>query len=124
MVKMMKFTLSAMMAVALVAALGGPVAALELLMVEKPGCAWCQRWDDEIAPIYPRTDEGHHAPLYRANIHDLPRGVQFRTPIIFTPTFVLIDESREVGRITGYSGQDMFWGLLGELLGKQAPRGR
>jgi thioredoxin-related protein len=37
-------------------------------------------------------------------------------PVRYTPTFVLMDRGREVGRITGYIGDDAFWGLLGKLL--------
>jgi len=33
----------------------------------------------------------------------------------FTPTFILVDDGREVGRIEGYPGEDFFWGLLGMM---------
>ena len=36
--------------------------------------------------------------------------------IVFTPTFVLWHEGREIGRIVGYLGEDFFWGQLGELI--------
>jgi hypothetical protein len=39
-------------------------------------------------------------------------------PITASPTFVLIDDGREVGRITGYPGADFFWGMLAELIAK------
>ena len=38
--------------------------------------------------------------------------------IIYTPTFVLVDDGEEVGRITGYAGEEFFWGLLGIELKK------
>jgi hypothetical protein len=31
-----------------------------------------------------------------------------------------MDGGREVGRIVGYSGEDHFWGLFGELLARLA----
>jgi hypothetical protein len=37
-------------------------------------------------------------------------------PTRFTPTFVLVADGREVGRITGYPGEDFFWGLLQRLI--------
>lgn len=117
-VRLMRFLFSSAFLIVLLTMLSGPVMALELLMVERPGCGWCRRWNEEIAPVYPRTDEGRRAPLYRADVNDLPRGVRFRSPIVFTPTFVLIDDAREVGRITGYSSEDAFWGMLGEMLSK------
>ena len=41
-----------------------------------------------------------------------------KSPVRFTPTFVLIDEEREIGRIEGYPGQEFFWGLLENLVRK------
>jgi hypothetical protein len=29
-----------------------------------------------------------------------------------------MDEGREIGRIRGYPGEDFFWGLLGDLIGR------
>jgi hypothetical protein len=93
-----------------------PAAALELLMVERDGCVWCARWHRELGAIYPKTDEGRAAPLTRADLASLPAGVRFGGPVVFTPTFVLVDDGREVGRITGYADDAQFWGLLGRLL--------
>src|SRR3546814_8272543 len=45
-----------------------PAAAAELIMLERPGCAWCLRWDREIAQIYPKTAEGHQAPLRQVDV--------------------------------------------------------
>ncbi len=41
-----------------------------------------------------------------------------RSQAQYIPTFVLIDEGKEVGRIEGYPGEDFFWGMLGKLLEK------
>ena len=35
---------------------------------------------------------------------------------VFTPTFVLVREGRELARIEGYPGEDFFWGLLAAML--------
>ena len=42
--------------------------AAELIVFEQKGCVWCQRFDREIAPTYPKTDEGKRAPLRRVDI--------------------------------------------------------
>lgn len=100
---------------------GGEVAASELIMFGGRGCAWCARFDAEIAPVYPKTEEGRRAPLRRLDLEaGMPEGVVLAAPVRFTPTFVLVDEGREVGRIQGYPGQDFFWGLLGALLERLA----
>jgi hypothetical protein len=94
----------------------------ELLMFERPDCVWCQRWDADIAPAYPRTTEGSLAPVRRIDIRDQAiAGVLLERPITVTPTFVLAYDGREIGRILGYPGNEIFYGLLGELL-KRLPR--
>jgi len=89
----------------------------ELLMFERSDCVWCQRWDAEIAPAYPQTIEGSLAPLRRINIRDQEiAGVLLERPVTVTPTFVLAYDGREIGRILGHPGDEVFYGLLGELL--------
>ena len=38
------------------------VRAAELLMFEEKWCSWCERWNAEIGPIYPKTAESRRAP--------------------------------------------------------------
>lgn len=88
-----------------------------LIMVEEHGCIWCERWNDEISHIYPKTDEGKAAPLQRIDIHaKRPEGITFARRLSFTPTFVLVVDETEVSRIEGYPGEDFFWGLLEKML--------
>lgn len=103
----------------------GPARAAELVLFETPGCPWCQAWDAEIGEIYPKTAEGRAAPLRRLDL-GAPRPPELAalSEIVYTPTFVLMSEGREVGRILGYLGEDQFWGLLGALMGRlPAPPG-
>ena len=44
-------------------------------------------------------------------------GFAFATPVVLTPTFVLMEDGAEAGRIEGYPGEDFFWGLLGQMIG-------
>jgi thioredoxin-related protein len=91
--------------------------AAELVMFEQAGCAWCQTFDREIAPIYGKTTEGLRAPLRRVDIDGvLPADLAFIQVERLTPLFVLTDKGREIGRIRGYPGDDNFWGLLGALI--------
>lgn len=93
------------------------LAEMRLLMAEEVGCMWCARWDAEIAETYPKTPEGQSAPLTRIDIHDaLPVGITLDRALRFTPTFVLLQDGTEVGRIEGYPGEDFFWGLLARMI--------
>jgi hypothetical protein len=100
-------------------ALPARAADLRLLMVEAPGCAWCARWDAEIAPQYALTDEGRAAPLLRTRLREpVPEGVVLARPATFTPTFVLLSHGQETGRLEGYPGPDFFWPMVQDLIRK------
>ena len=99
-----------------------PALAAELLMFEEAGCVWCARWHAEVGPGYSKSSEGRIAPLRRLDIRaGAPPGTTLTTPVRATPTFVLVEHGREVGRITGYPGADFFWGLLDGLMKKLEP---
>ncbi len=90
---------------------------LRLIMFETSGCHWCERWNEEIGPVYPKTAEGKAAPLERRDIYDpMPEDVALARRPAFTPTFVLVQDGKEVGRIEGYPGEDFFWPMLGSLI--------
>jgi len=93
-------------------------AATELVMVEEPGCVWCARWNDEIAPAYGKTAEGRFAPLRRVDIRTLPGELELDRRVAFTPTFLLVRKGRELARLEGYPGAHFFWPLLGQMLKK------
>jgi hypothetical protein len=91
--------------------------AAELVMFERAGCVWCARFDAEIAPIYAKTEEGRAAPLRRIDRNAaLPSDLAGIDPGAFTPTFVVLEEGHEVGRIRGYPGDAFFFGLLDRIL--------
>lgn len=78
---------------------------------------WCARWNEEIASIYPKTDAGKAASLRRIDIHEaVPKDLEFARRLVFTPTFVLMVDGKEISRIEGYSGEDFFWGILEKML--------
>lgn len=88
-------------------------------MFERTGCAWCETFDREIAPIYGKTEEGLRAPLRRVDTaQPVPPDLAFIVTERLTPLFVLVDRGREIGRIRGYPGEDFFWGLLDVLMKK------
>lgn len=110
---------AALFALALLRPFPAAAGELGLVMFEQNGCHWCARWNAEIGPAYPKTAEAKVAPLRRRDIHDpLPDGLHLDRPAQLTPTFVLVDDGHEVGRIEGYPGPDFFWPMLDELLAR------
>ena len=99
------------------AAFAAPAAAAELLMFSTAGCPYCAAWERAVGPIYPKTEIGKRIPLRQVDLDRSRDGkVALASPIRFTPTFVLVEFGRELGRIEGYPGEDFFWGLLERLL--------
>lgn len=114
--------MKAFLSLFLLLALLRPAGAAELVMFEATYCEWCERWDEEVAETYPKTSEGKRAPLRRVDIHDpLPEDLKSLKGVRFTPTFVLVDNGKEIGRIRGYPGEDFFWPLLADLIKKLPP---
>jgi hypothetical protein len=91
-------------------------AGVRLLMVEQAGCRYCIDWDREIGPKYPMSAEGRFAPLHRVKREDA--SLRDFKPVIYTPTFLVVQDGREVGRVTGYAGKLFFWEELDEQLVK------
>jgi thioredoxin-related protein len=113
------FRLTMLAALLLGALCASGASALELVMVRSAGCPWCAAWDREVAPVYPKTEIGQRLPI-RSIDHTRTADLKaaLKSPVRFTPTFVLIDQEHEIGRIEGYPGQEFFWGLLENLVRK------
>ncbi len=93
-----------------------PAAAVELVMVEQAGCIYCARWDKQIAPIYSKTAEGAFAPLRRVDIRAVEDTVEVARRVVFTPTFLVVEDGVEKARLEGYAGDEFFWPMLDEML--------
>jgi hypothetical protein len=90
-----------------------------LLMVEQDHCEWCEAWNAEIGGVYAKTDEGRRAPLRRVNLFEpMPSDVTIVSAVHYTPTFILLEDGRESGRIEGYPGEHFFWPMLNQLFEK------
>ena len=63
--------------------------------------------------VYSKTDEAAILPLRRVDLHAVrPADLRAIGGVRFTPTFVIMHCGKEVARITGYLGDEQFWGLL------------
>jgi len=97
--------------------LAAPVQAAELVLFEFDGCLWCEQWKSDVGSYYHDTAEGQTAPLRVVDLFDKrPPHLRRIRPVRATPTFVLVDEGRELGRITGYTGPREFWIDFGKML--------
>jgi len=97
-----------------------PAWAVELVIVEQTGCYTCRLWNQEIAPIYPKTEIGEFAPLRREELRHKPDDIDYARAINFTPTFLLVEDGKEVARLEGYPGEDFFWWHIEKMLTDKA----
>ncbi len=108
--------------VALVTALLTPLAprpaiAAELLYFRSDACSYCEQWEDEVGGVYPLTEEAGEMALRSIDIEDtVPDDVSFVKGVVYTPTFVAVENGREIGRIVGYGGDDFFWQQMSMLM--------
>jgi hypothetical protein len=94
-----------------------------LVMLERHDCPWCVRWHREVgARAWNASDLGLRAPLRLVDVaRGLPQDLAFLPEWRVTPSFVLVAEGRELGRITGYQGELFFW-QAAEALVARLPR--
>jgi hypothetical protein len=45
----------------------------------------------------------------------MPEDMKELVPPTMTPTFIIVIDGKEVGRIVGYPGQELFWWRLSEF---------
>jgi len=99
-----------------------PAQAAELVLFEFDGCLWCEQWKSDVGRYYHDTAEGQAAPLRIVDLFDKrPAHLRRIRPVRATPTFVLVDQGQEIGRITGYTGEREFWIDFGKMLDVTKP---
>lgn len=109
-------TLKVFLAVLALIATVLPASSAELVMYRRAGCPYCEAFDREIAPAYPKTELGRKLPLRQIDIHAGDKSVTLKSPVRYTPTFVLVENGQERARIEGYPGEFFFWPRLENLL--------
>jgi hypothetical protein len=88
----------------------------QLIMVTASDCPWCEAFEEEVGKGYPKTDEAKFLPMRRHDIYDaMPEDMKELVPPTMTPTFIIVMDGKEVGRIVGYPGQELFWWRLSEF---------
>ena len=88
-----------------------------MLMITDKTCLYCIIWEKQIGKIYPKTEISKRFPLSRIEAKDFVSYKKYnlkKTDI--TPTFIFIKNTREEGRIEGYTNPEMFWWQVDEII--------
>ena len=87
-----------------------------LVMVTSSSCPWCDAFEDEVGYLYDKTKESQKYPIYRIDFFSkFPERLGHIAPAQFTPTFIVIEDDKEIGRLVGYPGDEMFWWRFSEF---------
>lgn len=91
--------------------------AMELVVLEAPGCTYCGLFRRDVLPSYEASDRAKEMPIRFVDINDeAADALGLDGPIDVVPTFVVLKNNHEVGRIPGYTGPEFFFHTINSLL--------
>jgi len=89
----------------------------ELIFVTSEHCPFCKSWERDIGQIYKKTPYAKKANLRRLELGDASSSLPANSASVFgTPTFVIVKNNLEIGRIEGYQSRDLFFWALSEYI--------
>jgi thioredoxin-related protein len=90
---------------------------LQLVVMEAPGCAYCGNFRRDILPVFEASERSKELPVRFLDVNDLDSAkLELDAPVELVPTFVLTQHGKEIGRIPGYVGMDVFFRSISHLL--------
>ena len=88
-------------------------------MVTSDYCPFCQSWEREVGLVYDKSPYAANLPLTQVNIQsEMPKELAFKSPVVGTPTFLIIRDGQEIDRQRGYTDAQMFWWWLSDHVAK------
>ncbi|MGQ0457116.1 MAG: hypothetical protein ACT4OU_08640 [Hyphomicrobium sp.] len=89
----------------------------ELIVVEAPGCTYCDIFRRNVLPAFAASERGKDIPVRFLDVNDVgSANLQFDGAIEMAPTFVLVKGNQEIGRVAGFVGRDTLLQSIGLLL--------
>ena len=90
---------------------------LQLVVMEAEGCIYCTIFRRDVLPSYEDSERGKDMPVRFVDVNDVAKtGLELSSPIDILPTFVVVKDQREIGRIPGYVGPEDFFHAINYLL--------
>lgn len=91
---------------------------IEIVVLEAPGCIYCDIFRSDVKPAYEASPTARTAPLRFIDLNDEAADKLDLTggPVDIVPTFVVMKDHKEVARIPGYVGRENFFRTLNTLL--------
>jgi thioredoxin-related protein len=90
---------------------------IQLIVMEAEGCIYCSIFRRDVLPSFEMSERGKEMPVRFVDVNDVEKsGIELRSPIDILPTFVVIKDNQELGRIPGYMGPEDFFHSINYLL--------
>ncbi|MEQ1651868.1 MAG: thioredoxin family protein [Hyphomicrobium sp.] len=90
---------------------------LQLVVMEAEGCIYCSIFRRDVLPSYEVSERGKDMPVRFVDVNDVPKtGIELQSPIDILPTFVIVKDNHEIGRVPGYMGPEDFFHAINYLL--------
>ena len=98
-------------------AIAPPASSRELIVFETEGCIYCGLLRRDVLPDYLKSPRAAEVPMRFVDVNQAGAlSSALDGPLTIVPTVVLMSEGREVGRITGYTGPEIFFHMIRHLL--------
>lgn len=90
---------------------------MQLVVMEAEGCTYCGLFRRDVLPAYQTSVHAKDVPVRFLDVNDVEKSnLALDTPIAIVPTFVVVKDNREVGRIPGYTGPENFFHAIKYLI--------
>ncbi|MDX2258463.1 MAG: hypothetical protein NW205_06045 [Hyphomicrobiaceae bacterium] len=92
----------------------------ELVVLEMPGCIYCGIFRRDVLPAYKASLRAGELPIRFIDINDRAAGdIGLAAPVDIIPTFVILENNEELGRIPGYVGPETFFHAVNHILSRR-----
>ncbi len=89
----------------------------ELIVMEAPECIYCGLFRRDVLPSYEASERGKDLPIRFVDINDeAANRLVLVAPVDTVPTFLVVKDNKEIGRIPGYMGPEFFFHSINYLL--------
>ena len=90
---------------------------LQLVVMEAPGCIYCDLFRRDVLPAYQKSPRAKSLPVRFVDVNNLETtNLNVSAPVEIVPTFVVMRDDQEIGRIPGYVGPETFFQSINHLI--------
>lgn len=97
-----------------------PTPTFEMVVLEVPGCIYCNVFRQRLLPTYKASKQSKQLPIRFVDVNDpAVAEIGLKQPIGIVPTFVILENNQEIGRIPGYMGRRDFFRAIDYIVSRR-----